>query len=99
MVSARAARTDRSNQVAYAAAKAGVSVLAEAIAEETKGTGVTANIVAPSVLNTEANRKAMPDADQSSWVPPESVAEAIFFLSSEDAGQLRGVWLPVFGSS
>lgn len=99
VVSARAARTDRSKQVAYAAAKAAVSVLAEAIAEETKGTGVTANIVAPSVLNTEANRKAMPDADHSLWVLPESVAEAIYFLSSEAAGQLRGVWLPVFGSS
>jgi NAD(P)-dependent dehydrogenase (short-subunit alcohol dehydrogenase family) len=99
VVSSRAARSERAGQAAYAVAKAGVAVLAESIAEETRGTGVTANIVAPSTLNTEANRRAMPEADHASWVPPSDVAASIAWLASEEAGQLRGAWLPVYGSA
>jgi NAD(P)-dependent dehydrogenase (short-subunit alcohol dehydrogenase family) len=99
LVSSRAARSGRSKQAAYAVAKAGVSVLAEAIAEETRGTAVTANVVSPSVIDTPANRAAMPRADAASWVPAADIAAAIAFLASEEAGQLRGAWLPVFGSA
>jgi NAD(P)-dependent dehydrogenase (short-subunit alcohol dehydrogenase family) len=99
LVSSRTARQGRAGQAAYAIAKAGVAVLAETIAEETRGTGVTANVVAPSTLDTPANRKAMPNADHSAWVPPSDVAAAISFLTSEEAGQLRGAWLPVYGSA
>jgi NAD(P)-dependent dehydrogenase (short-subunit alcohol dehydrogenase family) len=99
LVSSRTAREDRSGQSAYAIAKAGVAVLAETIAEENRGLDVTANTVAPSTLDTPANREAMPDADFGSWVPPEDVAAAISFLCSEAAGQLRGAWLPVYGSA
>lgn len=99
LVSAKAARAERKGQVAYAVAKGGIAVLAETIADETSGTGVTANVVAPSVLDTEANRAAMPDADPANWVPASDVAETILFFASEAAGQLRGAWLPVFGSS
>jgi NAD(P)-dependent dehydrogenase (short-subunit alcohol dehydrogenase family) len=97
LVSSRTARHERAQQCAYAVAKAGVAVLAETIAEECRGTGVTANVVAPSALDTPANRKSMPDADHGKWVPPEDVAATISFLCSEEAGQLRGAWLPVYG--
>ncbi len=99
LVSSRTAHSDRAGQAGYAIAKAGVGVLAETIAEETRGTGVTANVVAPSTLDTERNRTAMPDADHSSWVPPSEVAASIAFLASDPAGQLRGAWLPVYGSA
>jgi NAD(P)-dependent dehydrogenase (short-subunit alcohol dehydrogenase family) len=99
MVSSRAARSDRLDQAAYAVAKSGVAVLAEAIAEENRGMDVTANVVAPSILDTPANRAAMPGQDHSAWVPPDEVAATIAFLASEAAGQLRGAWLPLFGSA
>ena len=99
LVSSRTAHSGRSGQVAYAVAKAGVAVLAETIAEENRGLDVTANVVAPSTLDTPANRAGMPNADFSSWVPPEDVAASIAFLASPEAGQLRGAWLPVYGSA
>jgi NAD(P)-dependent dehydrogenase (short-subunit alcohol dehydrogenase family) len=99
LVSSRTAREGRSGQAAYAVAKAGVAVLAETIAEENRGLDVTANVVAPSTLDTSANRAAMPDSDFSAWVPPDDVAANIVFLASQEAGQLRGAWLPVYGSA
>lgn len=98
LVSSRTARRGRVGQAAYAVAKAGVAVLAEAIAEETRGTGVTANAIEPSTLDTPANRAAMPDADPSRWVPVDDAAAAIAWLASDEAGQLRGACLPVHGS-
>jgi NAD(P)-dependent dehydrogenase (short-subunit alcohol dehydrogenase family) len=98
LASSRAARHDRSGQGAYAVAKSGVAVLAETIAQESRGMNVTANVVAPSILDTSANRAAMPDADHSSWVSVDDVAAAVAFLTSEQSSQLRGAWLPLFGS-
>jgi NAD(P)-dependent dehydrogenase (short-subunit alcohol dehydrogenase family) len=97
LVSSEAARSRRRNQGAYAIAKAGISVLAETIAEENDDVDVTANAVAPSILDTPANRAAMPEADHSSLVPLEDVATTIAFLASAAAGQLRGAWLPALG--
>lgn len=99
LVSSRTARESRSGQAAYAIAKAGVSVLAETIAEENRGIDVTANVVAPSTLDTPANRAAVPEADFNAWVPTSDVAASISFLVSQEAGQLRGAWLPVYGSA
>jgi NAD(P)-dependent dehydrogenase (short-subunit alcohol dehydrogenase family) len=96
-VSSQAARSRRRHQGAYAVAKAGISVLAETIAEENRDMDLTANVVAPSVLDTATNRAAMPDADYDKWVPLGDVARIIAFLASEEAGQLRGAWLPAFG--
>jgi NAD(P)-dependent dehydrogenase (short-subunit alcohol dehydrogenase family) len=98
-VSSRTARENRSGQAAYAIAKAGVAVLAETIAEESRGSAITANVVAPSTIDTPATRGSMPDADHSAWVSPSDVAASIAFLASEEAGQLRGAWLPVYGSA
>jgi NAD(P)-dependent dehydrogenase (short-subunit alcohol dehydrogenase family) len=98
-VSSRTAKTGRSGQAAYAVAKAGVAVLAETIAEETRGTGVTANTVAPSTIDTPANRKMISGGDPAKWVTPADLAASIVYLASEPAGQLRGAWLPVYGSA
>lgn len=98
LVSSRTALRGRSGQAAYAIAKSGVGVLAETISEETRGTRVTANSVVPSIIDTPQNRSSMTNADPSRWVPPEDAARAIAFLASEAAGQLRGAWLPLYGS-
>jgi NAD(P)-dependent dehydrogenase (short-subunit alcohol dehydrogenase family) len=97
LVSARAARQGREGQGVYAVAKSGVAILAEAIAEENRDKDVTANVVAPSALDTPANRAAAPGSDHADLVRPEVVAEMIAFLASEEAGLLRGAWLPAFG--
>lgn len=99
LVSSRTARRDRAGQAGYAVAKAGVAVLAETIAEENRGLDVTANVIAPSTLDTPANRSSMPEADFDAWVSPEDAAATIAFLTSQEAGELRGAWLPVYGSA
>ncbi|BAZ06240.1 3-oxoacyl-ACP reductase FabG [Calothrix sp. NIES-3974] len=83
---------------AYCAAKAGVVALTKAIADETKGTNITANVVLPSVIDTPANREAMGSADADKWVKPQSLAEVICFLASPAAGDIRGAAIPVYGS-
>jgi NAD(P)-dependent dehydrogenase (short-subunit alcohol dehydrogenase family) len=99
LVSSRTARQGRSGQAAYAIAKAGLAVLAETISEENRDINVTANVIAPSTLDTPANRATMPDSDFNSWVPLADAAASISFLASDAAGQLRGAWLPVYGST
>lgn len=81
----------------YAAAKAGVHSLTQAMAEELKGTSVTVNAVLPSIIDTPANRKDMPEADPSHWVAPADLANAILFLASPQARAIRGALVPVTG--
>jgi NAD(P)-dependent dehydrogenase (short-subunit alcohol dehydrogenase family) len=82
---------------AYAASKAGIAKLTEALADELKDRGVTVNAVLPSTLDTPRNRRDMPDADFSRWVAPTAVAEAIAFLISDSAAAITGTLLPVAG--
>ena len=82
---------------AYAASKSGVHSLTQALAEETKGKGVTVNAVLPSIIDTAANRADMPDADPGKWVQPADLAAVILFLASEEAGAITGALLPVTG--
>lgn len=81
---------------AYAASKAGVAKLTESLAEELKGR-VTVNAVLPSILDTPANRKDMPDADFSKWVAPKDLAAVILFLASAEARAVTGALVPVSG--
>ena len=97
-VSSRAALEPGAGMAAYSASKAGVLALSQSLAEETKGTNVTVNTVLPSVIDTEANRKAMGSKEAHKWVKPESLAEIICFLASEAAGDLRGAAIPVYGN-
>ncbi len=82
---------------AYAASKAAVLRLTESLSAEVKARGVRVNAVLPGTIDTEANRKAMPDADTSTWVAPDAIADVILFLASPAAGAVHGVALPVFG--
>jgi NAD(P)-dependent dehydrogenase (short-subunit alcohol dehydrogenase family) len=81
---------------AYAASKAGVHRLTEALAAEWKGK-VTVNAVLPSIIDTEANRNSMPKADFSKWVQPLELAEIILFLASDAASAVTGALIPVAG--
>ena len=80
---------------AYCAAKAGLVALTQAIADETKGTNITANIVLPSVIDTPGNRVAMNTENVAQWVKPDSLAQVICFLASEAALDMRGAVVPV----
>jgi len=81
---------------AYAASKAGVHRLTEALAAELKGK-ITVNAVLPSTIDTAANRASMPKADFTKWVRPEELAEVILFLASDAASAVTGALLPVNG--
>ncbi|KAF3891091.1 MULTISPECIES: 3-oxoacyl-ACP reductase FabG [Nostocales] len=83
---------------AYCAAKAGLIALTQAIADETKGANITANIVLPSVIDTPTNRDAMNTENASTWVKPDSIAQVICFLASEAALDMRGAVVPVYGN-
>jgi NAD(P)-dependent dehydrogenase (short-subunit alcohol dehydrogenase family) len=67
----------------------------QALAQELRGQGVTVNAVLPSTMDTPANRAAMPDADHSSWVPVESVADAVAYLVRDEAGHVTGTLLAI----
>ncbi len=82
---------------AYTVAKSAVVALARAIAIEVLDAGVRVNAVLPSTIDTAKNRGAMPDADASRWVQPESIAAVIEFLLSDAARDVSGAVLPVYG--
>jgi NAD(P)-dependent dehydrogenase (short-subunit alcohol dehydrogenase family) len=82
---------------AYAASKAGVARLTESLAEELKDKSVRVNAVLPSIIDTPANRKEMPDAAFDRWVTPASLAEVIRFLLSAASRDITGALIPVTG--
>ncbi len=88
---------DAAGSAAYAAAKAALTALSQAIAAEVLADGVRVNLVLPSTIDTEANRRAMPDADRTRWVSTESLGGVIDFLLSERARDISGAALPVYG--
>jgi NAD(P)-dependent dehydrogenase (short-subunit alcohol dehydrogenase family) len=81
----------------YAAAKAGVHRLTESLAEELKASGVTVNAVLPSIIDTAPNRADMPDADFTTWVRPDELANVMLFLASEQASAVTGALVRVSG--
>ena len=81
---------------AYAASKAGVHRLTEALAAEWKGK-ITVNAVLPSIIDTPANRASMPKADFAKWVTPQELANVILFLASDAASAVTGALIPVNG--
>jgi NAD(P)-dependent dehydrogenase (short-subunit alcohol dehydrogenase family) len=97
-VSARSALSGGSGDAVYRATKAGVKTLTESVAEENLGV-VRANCVLPSVIDTEANREMMPDADFSTWPDPAEVAGVMLFLCSDGATPTSGAAVPVYGEA
>jgi len=87
------------SMTAYVASKAGLAALTQALAEEVVKDGILVNAVAPSTMDTAANRKAMPKADFSAWPKVEEVAATILFLASPDNAVTRGAIVPVYGKS
>lgn len=80
---------------AYAASKAGVHRLTEALAVELAGSSVTVNAILPSIIDTPTNRADMPDADTGAWVKPQAIADVIAFLASDQARGVTGALVPV----
>jgi NAD(P)-dependent dehydrogenase (short-subunit alcohol dehydrogenase family) len=100
-VAARPALEPRlgAGMIAYTASKSAVAALTQALAQETTDEEIWVNAVAPSVLDTPANRAAMPDADHRRWVSPADLAEVIAFLASPANRVTRGAVIPVYGGS
>jgi NAD(P)-dependent dehydrogenase (short-subunit alcohol dehydrogenase family) len=98
-VAAKAAFDHAAGASAYAASKAAALAMIDCLAADVKGTGVRVNTILPSIIDTAANRKAMPDANFAVWPKPEDIAKVILFLCSDDARVIHGAAIPVYGDS
>jgi NAD(P)-dependent dehydrogenase (short-subunit alcohol dehydrogenase family) len=87
------------NLTAYTAAKAALAALTTALAEEVAKDNILVNAVAPSIMDTPANRKSMPKADFAAWPKVEEVAATVVFLASPQNAVTRGAIVPVYGKS
>jgi len=94
-VASTAAIDHAASAAAYAASKAAAVAMVDSLAADLKGTGVRANSILPSIIDTEANRRAMPDADFAKWPKPRDIAEVILFLCSDDAKLIHGAAISV----
>src|SRR6202790_320419 len=98
-VASKAALDHGAGAAAYAASKAAAVALMDSLAAEVKGTGVRVNSILPSIIDTEANRKAIAGADFRKWPKPNDIARVILFLCSDDARVIHGAAVPVYGDS
>jgi NAD(P)-dependent dehydrogenase (short-subunit alcohol dehydrogenase family) len=96
-VAAKAALNHAGGEAAYAASKAAAVALLDCLAAELKGTGVRVNSILPSIIDTQANREAMPKADFAKWPTPEEIARVILFLCSDEGKVMHGATVPVYG--
>src|SRR5579859_494408 len=96
-VGSRMAVEPSPNFAAYAVSKAALVALVQNVAAEGQKFGVTANVILPSTIDTPANRSAMPKADFSRWVKPESIAKLLVFLVSDAAADTSGAVIPIYG--
>jgi NAD(P)-dependent dehydrogenase (short-subunit alcohol dehydrogenase family) len=96
-VSARPALRPFPGAAGYISAKAAVLALIQALDAEYKAHGIRCNAILPSVIDTPANREAMPNADHAKWVPPEQIAKVVRFLVSNDSAPTTGAAVPVYG--
>lgn len=81
----------------YAVSKGGVVTLTKILGEELKGTGTTANAIAPSIIKTKPNVESMPGVDYTKWVTPEEIANTILYLCSDGARSINGLTIPMIG--
>jgi len=97
-VASKAAWDHAAGASAYTSTKAAAVALIDSLAADLLGTGVRANSILPSIIDTEANRIAMPDADFSKWPKAQDIAEVVLFLASDRARVIHGAAIPVFGN-
>jgi NAD(P)-dependent dehydrogenase (short-subunit alcohol dehydrogenase family) len=98
-VAARPVLVPTGDMTAYSASKAAVAALTLSLSEELAGSAIWVNAVVPSIIDTAANRAAMPDADHAAWPKPEEIADTIAFLASPRNTVTRGALVPVYGKS
>jgi NAD(P)-dependent dehydrogenase (short-subunit alcohol dehydrogenase family) len=98
-VGSRAALSPAGGAIAYTVSKAGVVALTQGLADEVKGSGILVNAVIPSIIDTPANRQAMPKAPHARWPTPAAIASAIAWLASPDNQLVSGALLPVYGEA
>jgi NAD(P)-dependent dehydrogenase (short-subunit alcohol dehydrogenase family) len=97
LVGSRGAVDYPTGQAAFNIAKAGVVALGKTVADELDGSGVTANVIMPSVIDTPATRASLPYADYVDWPTPDEIAAVAEFLLSEESGVMTGALIPVYG--
>lgn len=98
-VSARVAAAGKGQMAPYCASKAAVVTMTESMAAEYRKDGININCILPGTIDTPANRADMPNADFSTWVPPQQLADVIMFLASDAAVGVHGAAVPVYGLS
>ena len=98
-VASKAALEHAAGASAYAASKAAAVAMLDSLSADVKGSGVRVNTILPSIIDTEANRKAMPKADFSKWPQPQDIARVILFLCTDEARVIHGAAIPVYGES
>ncbi len=98
-VAAKAAMDHAAGAAAYSASKAAAVAMLDSLAADLKGSTIRVNSILPSIIDTEANRKALPKADFAKWPKPEDIARVILFLCSDDARVIHGAAIPVYGDS
>ena len=98
-IASKAAVDHAGGAAAYVASKAAAVAMMDSLAADIKGTGVRVNSVLPSIIDTEINRKAIPNADFAQWPKPDDIARVILFLCSDDAKLIHGAAVPVYGDS
>ena len=98
-VGSRAAQTGGSGMAAYAVSKEAVHALTRVLALENRDRGVRFNCVLPGTIDTPANRRAMPDADRSTWTSPEAIARVMAFLLSPESAAITGALVPADGAA
>lgn len=96
-VAARPVVVPTGGMTAYAASKAGVAAITQSLAAELGREGILVNAVLPSIIDTPANRAAMPSADHAAWPKPAELARAIGFLASPENTLTSGALVPVYG--
>ncbi len=97
-IAAKAAFDHAAGASAYASSKAAALAMVDSLAEDLRGSGVRANSILPSIIDTEVNRKAMPGAAFDKWPKPDDIAKVILFLLSDEANVVHGAAIPVYGT-
>jgi NAD(P)-dependent dehydrogenase (short-subunit alcohol dehydrogenase family) len=97
-IGSRAGVEPAANIAAYAASKAALVSLVRTAALENRDAGITANVILPGTIDTEANQRSDPEADRSKWVSPEHLAELAVYLASDGAAEITGAAIPVYGA-